>query len=71
VTNGALPRIDIVGKRTLDYVIDALAKSNTGSSIILRALGTNLAKGVAVSEICFWQVGLAHFGGLIWPTMGR
>jgi hypothetical protein len=20
---------------------------------------------------CFWQVGLAHFGGLIWPTLGR
>ena len=19
---------------------------------------------------CFWQVGLAHFGGLIWPTLG-
>ena len=19
---------------------------------------------------CFWQVGLAHFGGLIWPTPG-
>src|ERR1035441_7518636 len=20
---------------------------------------------------CFWQVGLAHFGRLIWPTLGR
>ena len=20
---------------------------------------------------CVWQVGLAHFGGLIWPTLGR
>ena len=19
-------------------------------------------------KCCFWQVGLAHFGGLIWPT---
>jgi hypothetical protein len=22
-------------------------------------------------NLCFWQVGLAHFGGLIWPTLGR
>ena len=21
-------------------------------------------------DLCFWQVGLAHFGGLIWPTPG-
>jgi hypothetical protein len=21
--------------------------------------------------VCFWQVGLAHFGRLIWPTLGR
>jgi subfamily B ATP-binding cassette protein MsbA len=23
---------------------------------------------LAVVPICFWQLGLAHFGGLIWPT---
>jgi hypothetical protein len=22
-------------------------------------------------SICFWQLILAHFGGLIWPTLGR
>jgi hypothetical protein len=22
-------------------------------------------------HLCFWQVGLAHFGRLIWPTLGR
>jgi hypothetical protein len=21
-----------------------------------------------LKTFCFWQVGLAHFGGLIWPT---
>ena len=25
---------------------------------------------IANGKICFWQVGLAHFGGLIWPTPG-
>jgi hypothetical protein len=24
-----------------------------------------------LENLCFWQVGLAHFGGLIWPTLGR
>jgi hypothetical protein len=25
----------------------------------------------AATFYCVWQVGLAHFGGLIWPTHGR
>jgi site-specific DNA recombinase len=24
-----------------------------------------------MEELCFWQLALAHFGGLIWPTLGK
>jgi hypothetical protein len=30
----------------------------------------DLIKTSEAELLCFWQVGLAHFGGLIWPTLG-
>src|ERR1035437_2266106 len=27
--------------------------------------------GLTASNSCVWQLLLAHFGGLIWPTLGR
>jgi hypothetical protein len=37
-----------------------LTNASSGSSVVFIPIGL----------MCFWQLGLAHFGGLIWPTLG-
>jgi len=46
-------------------------KTAEGIERIQRAVTQLMALRVLLIEIglvCFWQLGLAHFGGLIWPT---
>jgi len=52
MTNNNLPVIDICGKRTLEYVLECLAKFNRGiENLRLRAIGRNITRGVEVTRI--------------------
>jgi hypothetical protein len=51
-----------------------LKRPNTGlrpgqnSRGLVLVEGQNCPEQCRASTGCFWQLGLAHFGGLIWPT---
>ena len=53
--------IDVCGKRTLDYVIECLAKFNSSSTdrISIRAIGGNISKGVGVAQLLVKKFGFA------------
>jgi len=53
-------------KRLVDLNVRALTDSDLAWADI--ALVSSMMEQ---KEGCFWQVGLAHFGGLFWPTQGR
>jgi hypothetical protein len=67
-------------KEELDTIMsirsdDPLAYTNFGELISIfdanwSDFSDTLRSQKAMQQICFWQLALAHFGGLIWPTLG-
>jgi hypothetical protein len=52
----------LIIKQAVDFLIRQV---EAGKSETLAAYLT------AMARFCFWQLALAHFGGLIWPTLGK
>jgi len=51
--------IDICGKRTLEYMVDILAKFNRGiDNLAIRAIGWNISKGVEVAHLLSREFGI-------------
>jgi hypothetical protein len=67
---GRHSKLKAIARKTLKYLVGALTLLATSLGIATGYLSL-LPKVSITPYVCFWQVGLAHFGGLIWPTHGR
>jgi len=68
--NTNIPGVDVCGNRTLDYVIESVAKFNRSDdgNILMRAVGSNISRGVGVSRILAEAFGIRQKSTKIYPV---
>ena len=67
ITNkAAMHRLPLVGS-SLERIVERIEELGV---VFLPILQSEIVTAAALPRRCVWQLGLAHFGSLFWPTPG-